>query len=143
MCGGIVSYLRMCGYDTRYAEPEEENDDRLIDSANEECRTLITRDREIGSRYDDSILLESTDVFDQLQTLSSLGIELRLPESPKRCGRCNGPLRRVCDSDVQKADTPDPTKTDVWECSTCGAWFWRGSHWDRVEATLRAVRSRD
>lgn len=45
MCGGLTSYLRMCGHDTVYAlDRGVEADDRLLAIAHEEDRTLVTRD---------------------------------------------------------------------------------------------------
>lgn len=51
MLGSLVSYLRMCGYDAAYAlDRGVEADDRLLDIARAEDRTLLTRDRRLAAR---------------------------------------------------------------------------------------------
>ncbi|TKX52332.1 hypothetical protein EXE45_19560, partial [Halorubrum sp. SP9] len=53
MCGKLATYLRLCGYDAAYAlDRGVEADDRLLDLAADEGRTLVTRDRELAARAD-------------------------------------------------------------------------------------------
>ena len=67
MCGGVVSYLRMCGHETAYAGDRElEVDDDLLWVAQTETRTIVSRDVALAARADEAILLESTDVVGQL-----------------------------------------------------------------------------
>ncbi|RRJ28874.1 Mut7-C RNAse domain-containing protein [Halocatena pleomorpha] len=135
MCGGLRSYLRMCGYDTVYAlDRGIEADDRLLAVVQTEDRTLITRDRQLATRANTAILLTSTNTKEQLRTLQSAGIGLTLTE-PTRCSRCNGRLEPA------SGPRPDDVPTDrrVWRCENCGQWFWKGSHWDHVQTTLRSV----
>ncbi|UPM42412.1 Mut7-C RNAse domain-containing protein [Halocatena salina] len=135
MCGGLRSYLRMCGHDTSYAlDYDVEADDRLIAIARTEDRTLITRDRQLATRTDTAILLESTDTEEQLRTLQNAGIRLTLIE-PTRCSRCNGRLEPTSDS--RPDDVPEERR--VWRCENCGQWFWKGSHWNRVRTTLQSI----
>ena len=137
MCGGVVSYLRMCNHDTVYAGDRGlEADDALLDVARAEDRTLITRDVHLASRADESILLESRDVEDQLAELAAAGVELTLAAEPAFCGRCNGRLERVEPTRSTPEYAPDPATVDVYCCRRCGQHFWRGSHWDRVAKTL-------
>ncbi|MFC7215640.1 Mut7-C RNAse domain-containing protein [Saliphagus sp. GCM10025334] len=148
MCGGIVAYCRMCGHDTVYAGDRDlEADDRLLDVAADEGRTIVTRDVDLAARGERAILLESRDTHGQLRTLHDHGIDLTLPDEPRRCGRCNGPLERVSEAETgtETVDTPpyapDSSEVAVWACRDCGQHFWKGSHWDRVRRTLEAVRS--
>lgn len=51
MLGSLATYLRMCGYDTTYAlDRGVEADDRLLEIAHDENRTLLTRDRQLAAR---------------------------------------------------------------------------------------------
>lgn len=135
MCGGLRSYLRMCGHDTVYAlDRGIEADDRLLAIAREEDRTLITRDRRLATRADTAILLETTDTESQLRALYNAGIELTLVE-PTRCSRCNGRLEPAIGPRPEYA----PPERPAWQCVDCGQWFWKGSHWNRVRATLQSV----
>ncbi|RKD95194.1 Mut7-C RNAse domain-containing protein [Halopiger aswanensis] len=147
MCGGPVSYLRMCNHDTVYAGDRDlEADDALLAVAREEERTVVTRDVELANRADEStgsILLESRDVEDQLAELAAAGVDLSLADEPRFCGRCNGRLEPVGSTASTPEYAPDPAETAVWTCRSCGQHFWRGSHWDRVAATLSGLEERD
>ncbi|TYL39250.1 hypothetical protein CV102_08170 [Natronococcus pandeyae] len=142
MCGGLVAYLRMCGYDTVYAGDRDlETDDELLAVARDDGRTIVTRDVQLASRAEASILLESRDVEDQLAELSAAGLELSLEDEPAFCGRCNGSLESVESTASTPEYAPDSAETAVWRCRDCGQHFWRGSHWNRVERTLSGLES--
>ncbi|WP_226006826.1 Mut7-C RNAse domain-containing protein [Natrinema salinisoli] len=143
MCGGLVSYLRMCNHDTVYAGDRGlEADDDLLAAARAEHRAVVTRDVELASRADESILLESRDVEAQLATLDAAGLDLSLAAVPAFCGRCNGALEGVDREESTPEYAPDPGADETWCCRDCGQYFWRGSHWDRVAETLSGIRTR-
>lgn len=142
MCGGLRSYLRMCGHDTAYAlERGVEDAEAVLALADEKGRTLVTRNRQSAERAAASIPLRERDVVEQLGELHAAGVDLTLDETPAYCGVCNGPLDRVAPEEPTADYAPDPRETAVWRCRDCGQLFWKGSHWDRVAATLEAVRS--
>lgn len=136
MCGKLATHLRICGYDAAYAlDRGIESDEGLREFARDEGRTLLTRDRELAARTDDSVLLDSRDVRDQLRELAGVGFALGLDE-PTRCGRCNGRLEPVDGHESTPEYAPDPATEQVWRCEECDQRFWKGSHWERVAATL-------
>lgn len=140
MLGKLAVYLRMCGHDAAYAlDRDVEADDRLLDIATAENRTLLTRDEQLAGRSDDAILLTRRDVVDQLRELHAVGVDLTLADRPTRCGACNGPLVAAGDDEPRPAHVP--ADTAAYRCRDCGQWFWRGSHWDDVAATLSDVRA--
>jgi len=139
MCGGLRSYLRMCGHDAAYAlDRGVEDDEAVIGWADEEGRTLVTRNRRLAARAEaaasGSVLLTEREVTDQLRELADAGVSLELADPPSRCGRCNGGLERV-DPDRTPGYVPDD-ETDVWQCVDCGQCFWKGSHWEDVRDRL-------
>lgn len=135
MVGGLTTILRMCGYDAVYAlDRDAEADEAVIDLATREGRTIVTRDREIDDRFDETLLLTSTDTDEQLRELRAAGFALQLAE-PGRCSRCNGELERVEDG-PEPVDGPDPEAEAVWQCVACGHHFWKGSHWEDVRSRL-------
>lgn len=154
MCGTLATYLRMCGYDAAYAlDRDAEADDRLLDLAAAEDRTLVTRDRQLVERAEarglDAVLLTERDVLDQLRELRAAGVRIDLPETPTRCGRCNGRLEPVpADADLpdyvpdevassgEKSSGETGEPQTVRRCVDCGRCFWKGSHWDDVAARL-------
>ena len=136
MLGRLVTYLRMCGHDTVYApDAGLEDDDEIRAVAREESRRLLTRDRELGARAADAVVLTSKNIDDKLAELAAAGVELSLTE-PCRCGNCNGQLKRVSPATETATHAPDPATTDVWQCRDCGQQFWKGSHWADVAERL-------
>lgn len=141
MCGRLVSYLRFCGYDTEYIDDRDADDvTALARRIDRRGRTLLTRDATFAGLVDDALLLDETEVEGQLQELVRAGITLTIAEVPTRCGRCNGRLDPV---DPARSDRPEyvPETLDgpLYRCRCCGHYFWRGSHWDRVDALLSSI----
>ncbi|WP_430505266.1 Mut7-C RNAse domain-containing protein [Haloparvum sp. PAK95] len=138
MCGTLATYLRMCGYDAVYAlDRDVEADERIREIAAAEDRTVLTRDEELAARADDAVLLTERDPLDQLRELREDGFQVELDETPSRCGRCNGRLRRL-PADAERPDYA-PDEGPVWRCRDCGQCFWKGSHWERVEDRLETL----
>lgn len=150
MVGGLTSILRMVGYDTAYAlEDDAEADEAILEIAETEDRVVITRDRQIGERYDETVLLESKPTDDQLRELHDAGFVLRLDE-PTRCSTCNGDVALLEDEEARSVaesgrptDGPDPTEEPVWQCRDCGQFYWKGSHWDDVRRRLLEITETD
>lgn len=139
MCGKLAVYLRMCGYDAAYALDRGAEADAAVRAlARAEGRTVVTRDRALAAAAD-GLLLTERDVEGQLRELRDAGLGLALPETPTRCGSCNGALERVEPDARTPAYAPPAGETDVWRCRDCGRYFWRGSHWERVGETLREL----
>jgi hypothetical protein len=137
MCGGLRSYLRVCGHDAAYAPDRlgESDDDAIAALAREENRRLVTRDVALAGRVEGSLLVESRDVEDQLRELRAAGVALE-PAEPTYCGRCNGRLRPL---DGDPAEYVPDDREDVWVCGACDQQFWKGSHWDRMRRTLAGL----
>lgn len=150
MLGTLMTYLRMCGYDTAYAlDRDVEDDGRILSIAHREGRMLVTRDRELARRAEregvEAILLEKRDVIDQLRELAAVGFDLFLPEEPSRCSRCNAPVEPVqvsgdADTDRRPDYVPDDERC-IWRCEACDQWYWKGSHWADVAARLETLQS--
>lgn len=140
MLGKLATYLRMCGYDAVYAlDRDEEADDRLLAMSRAEGRTLVTRDRGLANRTSDSVLLTARDIEEQLRELRDAGFRLELTDRPARCGQCNGIVERIDQGATTPGYAPTPDETAVWRCIDCGQYFWKGSHWDDVAATLNEL----
>ena len=141
MCGGIVTYLRMCGHDTVYVGDEGiEDDGAILEFAAAEGRTILTRDVALATRADDAILLKCRETEAQLAELLEAGVELELEAEPIYCGACNGRLEGADPTESLPEYAPDLEDAAVWRCRDCGQCFWKGSHWDRVGETLTRVR---
>lgn len=136
MCGRLVTYLRMCGYDTRYVGDEPAWEDAtVLEVATRDHRVLLTRDTSLADQAGDwGLLIESTDPHEQLRELARAGVELE--PRIERCSTCNGVLSRVPQGATTPEWAPSPSETDVWRCTECGQLYWRGSHWDDVVRRL-------
>ncbi|MFC4407033.1 Mut7-C RNAse domain-containing protein [Haloarchaeobius iranensis] len=142
MLGNLATYLRLCGHDTLYAlDRDVEADDAVLELATEEDRSLITRDEQLAAHAEQSVLLGHRETEPQLRELDAAGVDLAPVAEPVHCGRCNGRLARIetGDSDDGPEYVPDDA-APVWRCRDCGQRFWKGSHWDRMAATLADVR---
>lgn len=141
MCGRLARYLRFCGHDAAYLDDREADATEAVATRVEaDSRTLITRDSDLARRVGPSIHLRSTDIEGQLREVAAAGVELALPEMPRRCGRCNGRLRRLADGEDRPDYAPAPSEPIAcFRCRRCGQVFWKGSHWSRVHETLERV----
>lgn len=118
------------------ANPDDADDEELLQRAKQENRTLLTRDKRLAEECQGKgakcILVKSSRLEDQLTEMAHLGIPLEL--SPVRCTICNSILRKI-----------EPSKTEsekeVWICEGCGKLYWQGSHWGRIDEMLRKLRS--
>ena len=141
MLGKLAVYLRLCGYDTVYAlDRGVEADDRILEQAERESRTLLTRDVQLSNRAERGVLLTERDPDDQLAELVAAGLRLEPTDEPEWCGRCNGPVVAVDASEGTPEYAPDAAEREQWHCTHCGQVFWKGSHWDRMRETLREAR---
>ncbi|NHN42294.1 DUF5615 family PIN-like protein [Halorubellus sp. JP-L1] len=140
MCGGLRAYLRLCGHDTAFVlDHGVEADDETAALANEENRTVVTRDRDLAAATD-GILLHERDPRAQLRELAAASVDLTPTDDPERCGRCNGRLDRVPETGSTREYAPDPAETPVWRCRDCEQCFWKGSLYDRMVETLARIR---
>lgn len=135
MLGSLARICRMCGHDTVYClDRGIEADDDVLALAEGEDRVLLTRDRQLAERARDAVRLESKDVDEQLRELAATGVALSL-SAGERCGSCNGELRELGAGENAAEYVPDDA-APVWACRNCGQQFYRGSHWEDVEARL-------
>ncbi len=129
-------WLRLVGTDV--ANPGVADDPELVIRARQENRILITRDKRLAevcrTAGVECILIQSTRLLGQLNEMAELGAKMEL--NPQRCTVCNGPLRGAvkCASDQFLHER-------TWECLVCGKLYWAGSHWKRIEDTLKQIRS--
>ena len=116
MLGKLARWLRILGYDCELA-PDGASDNEVICLA--EGRILLTRDRHLAD-VPRSVCFAAEDLESQLRALSRK-FPLRKRLTPTRCPLCNGALA---------------AEGERWRCQKCNQHYWRGSHWDRINAFL-------
>lgn len=131
MLGRLARYLRFVGCDTDYARGL---DDALIRRrAEDEGRTLLTRDKQLAAATPGAIRIRSATIEGQWRELRAaipgLSSEIRFT----RCSLCNG-LLRAAEGGAPRAARPAPTGTFV--CEACGHTYWEGSHTAAIRGRL-------
>jgi len=139
MLGRLATWLRLLGHDVLY---DRNMDDRqLIRRAQEQERTIITRDTGIARRkaVRNCIFITSDRVVDQLaemkQLLGSIDKPLRC-----RCAQCNGKLEYIDKAEDIKESIPDyiyHAHERFLQCGTCAKVYWEGSHYRHIKETLQ------
>jgi uncharacterized protein with PIN domain len=135
MLGRLAKWLRLLGFDTRYAG--RQSDHQIAALARAEDRIVLTRDREMMRRkgirclYVDSQILE-----EQLaQVIETFGApQARGP----RCSQCNEPLVPVSRAEVRPHVPPYvwETQSTFHRCPSCQRIYWPGTHWQQIEETI-------
>jgi uncharacterized protein with PIN domain len=140
--GRLASYLRMMGFDTLYRSGDYP-DRELAQVSHDEQRILLTRDVGVLKR---SLVVygyyvrstnprrQIVEVVDRFNLSDSV-------EPFKYCLKCNGRLEPV-----KKEDILDrlPLRTqqhfdEFHRCRDCGQIFWKGSHYERMQAFMAEI----
>jgi uncharacterized protein with PIN domain len=134
----LARWLRAAGHDAASA-PAGASDADLLQLAQREGRTLLTRDRELAARACEAVLIEGDDGADA----EALDLGRKRPAldwSLARFTRClmdNAPLRPASPEDVARM----PGRAQALEgpfriCPACWRLYWPGSHVKRMSARL-------
>ena len=133
--GRLARRLRLLGFDTIYRN--DLSDDEIARMVREGRRIVLTRDTGLLKRkaVRRGYWVRSLDPKKQLREVVER-FQLKGQARPFRlCLRCNGVLERV---------SPETVRDEVgaaifrfhrrfWRCSRCGAVYWRGTHYRRME----------
>jgi uncharacterized protein with PIN domain len=137
--GRLAAALRMLGFDALYRN--DYDDKTLAAVAGNECRILLTRDRRLLMhrvvRW--GYWVRSTAPREQLKEV--VGRFNLAPEAIPflRCIRCNGLLQPVDKQAILDQLEPLTRQyfNDFRRCPDCGQIYWKGSHWERMQAVIR------
>jgi hypothetical protein len=135
----------MLGQDVKYSRSL--NDEQLMKAAEAENRILLTRDlklyQQARKRGVNTTLVEGATEAEKLASLTKqFDIKLEIDVTVSRCPRCNSPIKLISKAKIVDR-VPETTSTyynKFWECSDCGQIYWQGSHWKRIEKTLKEAR---
>ncbi len=139
--GKLAKSLRLLGFDTVYEN--KYNDQTIAEIAAREHRVILTRD--IGllklKIVQWGYWLRSQNAAKQLaEVLAYYHLKSKI-QPFTRCLVCNGLLQNVPKEAVQ---TQLPPKTKIYfqefhQCQTCQRVFWKGSHYERMEAFVQQL----
>lgn len=143
--GGLARWLRAAGYETRWLRGAK--GPAALSAASGTGEIVLTGDRRLMDRRairEKAVraLLVPTSVT-RLEQLAHVLKELNLGLGQPRCMDCGGELETVSKSDVQDRIPPRTAlwKDDYFVCRGCGKLLWEGTHWERIRARLRGLRS--
>jgi uncharacterized protein with PIN domain len=138
---GLARWLRAMGYEAVLA-PEVPGY-RLPDEALRRGLVLLTTEAEVLDRRivgDGSLVaVWVPSALTMAEQLHLVALELGLTQREPRCMACGGTLVATPKEEVRPRIPP---RTALWKdeyfvCAGCGQLFWRGTHWERIEAKLR------
>jgi len=139
--GRLAAYLRMLGFDTLF--PEDYRDEELARISSEEGRILLTRDRGLLKRsiVKRGYFVRATDPWEQLEELIKRFDLFDLLAKVQRCTGCNGLLQDVAKADVADRLLPSTLQyyNEFRQCEDCGKVYWRGSHYEQIDAFIARV----
>jgi uncharacterized protein with PIN domain len=139
--GRLARHLRLLGFDTLYESCI--GDRELVERARSGGRIVLSRDRDLLIRRDVEYgcHLRVDDPLEQLRRV--LARYALVPEARPftRCMECNGELHAVPKGEIASQVPPQTWQCfdAFWRCGGCGRVYWRGSHYDRLQARIDGV----
>jgi len=141
--GGLARLLRLVGFDTAFCSRLADADIERLAAA--EGRIVLSRDRALLQRrgITHGVFVRGERPREQLrQVVERLDLARSL-QPFSRCLKCNSPLGPVA-PDAVAARLPPAVRAAherFVACPGCGRVYWEGSHWQRMQATVRALRA--
>ncbi|MEO0293495.1 MAG: Mut7-C RNAse domain-containing protein [candidate division WOR-3 bacterium] len=138
MLGRLAKWLRLLGFDTSYYR--NTNGKTIIHQSKNENRIILTRSKALKEKYEDAILIESENLFDQLKQV----IKFLKIESPfSRCPVCNELIKKVKKETIKEEVPPYIFEVhhDFKKCPKCNRVFWKGTHYKEIEKIINEIKS--
>jgi len=141
--GRLAAYLRLLGFDTRYANACD--DDVLARIAHDEERILLTRDVGLlkrGAVIYGAFIRETQPERQAAEVMRRFRL-LGAVRPFARCLSCNGLLAPAARTAVA-GRVPERilTEFDRFQvCGACGKVFWPGSHYQRMQGLIARLRA--
>ena len=137
--GKLARYLRMLGFDTLYQN--DYSDEEIIETARDEKRIILTRDKLLlrSPRVDHGYYVRSIDKHAQLREIVKKFDLYSQFRSFTRCMTCNTAFLPMSKETIRGRIDPDLYHCfdQFYYCPSCDKFFWRGSHFERMERMIR------
>jgi len=145
MLGTLAKWLRICGFDTFYANSEMD-DIELINISKNEKRVLITRDKnllQIARKEKLKVIeINTTDIDQQINKVINQ-VKVDSSKVLSRCILCNTRIDEI-KKDQVKEKVPKrvfDTNEKFWFCSKCKKIYWKGSHYNNMIEKINALKN--
>lgn len=139
--GKLAKYLRMLGFDTLYRN--DFGDNEIIDIAAAQDRIILTRDKLLlkSKRVTHGYYVRAIEKHEQLHEVVQKFDLYSQFKSFTRCMTCNSEL--ISKPKNQVVDLLKPEIAIVFHefyyCSKCQKVFWKGSHFEKMEAFIKGL----
>jgi uncharacterized protein with PIN domain len=139
MLGRLAKWLRVLGYDTAYLAGTD--DFAVMRQARAEDRLILTRDHDFTARKGVRALLIESEVLEEQLRQVRAAVGPPAGDGAPRCPVCNHPLQEVPVEQVADRIPPYIRRKHEHfaECDNCRRVYWRGTHWQRMEALINKV----
>jgi len=147
MLGKLTRWLRMLGYEACYQNDVKDED--LLRIAKDNAFILLTSDEELyrtaSFRGIDSFLVRGRNEPERLAELAErYKLRLDIDTRESRCPNCGSNIKEAAKPSVERAIPPATFKVynTFWICTNpkCAKVYWQGSHWKKIEETLRSAK---
>jgi uncharacterized protein len=141
--GRLAAHLRMLGFDCLYKNDFEDSD--MVNLLLVDPRILLTRDRRLLMRKAIQLgyCVRSLEPDKQLLEVMNRFDLTRWAKPFQRCMHCNTLLEAIEKSAV--LDRLEPKTKLYFEkfsiCPNCSKIYWKGSHWERMQAAVTGLLS--
>ena len=139
--GKLARYLRMLGFDTLYRN--DYGDEEIIETARIQNRIILTKDKLLlrSPRVDHGYYIRSVEKHAQLNEIVKKFDLYSQFRSFTRCMTCNTELLPMSKESVRDRIYPDIYRCfdKFYHCPSCEKFFWRGSHFERMEELIRDI----
>ena len=142
MCGRLVKWLRLLGYDAAYVSHARDPAEIIYDSLREQ-RVILTRNLRIsGAKGFKVYYVKSSDFFSQAKEVVG-EFKLKIGEDKifSRCINCNGEIKKIEKREVEglvPAYVYQTTET-FYCCKNCKKIYWKGSHLELARRILNKI----
>lgn len=140
--GALAKKLRLLGFDTRFSQ--DASAEELLEAVAEKKRVLLSRNRKLLMRriVDRGLFIRSDDPEEQAAEVVRRFDLSGSIEPFTRCMACNSGLAPVSKEEVLPRLEPLTKKYffDFSRCIGCGRVYWKGSHFEKLEAFLEKIQ---
>jgi uncharacterized protein with PIN domain len=139
--GKLARYLRMLGFDSLYRN--DYSDLEIIETARDQKRIILTRDKLLlqSPRMDHGYYVRSVEKHAQLTEVVKKFDLFSQFRSFTRCMTCNSELLPASKEMIRDRLDPGIYRCfdTFYHCPSCDKFFWRGSHFNRMERLIRDI----
>jgi len=146
MLGNIAKKLRILGFDSEYVS--DIDDSKLIEKAQNENRTIISRDRNLIDRAKkneiSSVYITTEDEIEQfLEILESTHLQFdEISGDSARCTKCNSPTSQINKLKIENKIPQGVLEyhDKFWKCDRCDQIYWEGTHIKNLQEFVHKIK---